>query len=825
MSQENKEKKFKDNGLMMKIAVTSLLTALLMMIEIYEIINDSANLIAIGSLGVFILVSVFSTALLIGRLNELKAKQQEEAFDNVLRSEKASYLLMRKYFDKMEQKMDSINENAGLPYKELVSAQKALAKAQINRNKQNTNALLMSNDRIMQKLSSFQKELANQKNTAGQDVTFNPGELANVTAGLSEQDKAELKESLSERVAESSKDILASQKEILSGIKEMEKSLRSEIAESASRAVSMKSQLKPLDMEDEESLPQIQTESRQEFENSSESDLDNLLMQMGEAGAEEPVLGDIMGEPELSPIMDESGFALDSEPSLDSMLGEPELAPMLDEPGLPSIAGEPELQPIADESGLPSMTGEPELAPMLDEPGLPSMLDEPELASIADEPGLSSLTNEPELASVMGEPVLPPIMGESEALPSIDESGLAPIAGGPELQPGIEEPGLPPIDGEPELSTILEEPAVSPMTGGPELAPMLDEPELPSMSGESELQSMLDEFEVSPVMEESPSMPDEAAISPMADEPVSAQEESGIAPMTGEQELQSMLDEIEVSPMAGGPELAPIMDEPELSSMPGESELASAQENASAAAVGEEAGMPEADSLTTPVMDDSMQPVEEAAPVTAQEPVSAAVATEEEPSLDSIMEEAPLPFIDPAAVAAEGEADALKVYSDDDIVDTLDIGDLEPKNPAKTESDLDAMISKMGVTPKAEKTPSKPVSPLSLAFQPPRPAPKKKAGDEIEQIMKDMDIKDIKDIMEEQVEDLDIDKILEMPMPGSKKDSSDTSQVMSSDEIAALIAKTELLSAPEPKKDEMPDLSDPSYVMSSDEIAALIANM
>ena len=138
MSQENKEKKFKDNGLMMKIAFTSLLTALLMMIEIYEIINDSANLIAIGSLGVFILVSVFSTALLIGRLNELKAKQQEEAFDNVLRSEKASYLLMRKYFDKMEQKMDSINENAGLPYKELVSAQKALAKAQINRNKQNS---------------------------------------------------------------------------------------------------------------------------------------------------------------------------------------------------------------------------------------------------------------------------------------------------------------------------------------------------------------------------------------------------------------------------------------------------------------------------------------------------------------------------------------------------------------------------------------------------------------------------------------------------------------------------------------------------------------
>ena len=89
---------------------------------------------------------------------------------------------------------------------------------------------------------------------------------------------------------------------------------------------------------------------------------------------------------------------------------------------------------------------------------------------------------------------------------------------------------------------------------------------------------------------------------------------------------------------------------------------------------------------------------------------------------------------------------------------------------------------------------------------------------------------DIDDIMETPEEDLDIDKILEVPLTGMKSGQSDAdndNQVMSSDEIAALIANTDLLSDPEPSKknDGLPDLSDPGYVMSSDEIAALIANL
>ena len=167
MSQDNKERTEKKNNHITKISIVSVLAAALFVIEIYEIINDPGNLVAIGALGVFLLGSVLTGVLMIGRLMEKKAQEQQEAFENVFRSEKAAYLLLRKYFDQMEQKMDSIGDNNTLPFKELISAQKALAKAQINRNKQNTNALLISNDRMMQRISKIQNEITKLNAEAG----------------------------------------------------------------------------------------------------------------------------------------------------------------------------------------------------------------------------------------------------------------------------------------------------------------------------------------------------------------------------------------------------------------------------------------------------------------------------------------------------------------------------------------------------------------------------------------------------------------------------------------------------------------------------------
>ncbi len=139
---------------------------------------------------------------------------------------------------------------------------------------------------------------------------------------------------------------------------------------------------------------------------------------------------------------------------------------------------------------------------------------------------------------------------------------------------------------------------------------------------------------------------------------------------------------------------------------------------------------------------------------------------------------------------------------------------------------LAAMIANLGTDnigmepePEAEKE-QKPV--MAETLEPSEPS----SEQELDDILKAMDIDDI---LGESVEDLDIDKILESPASAGGKGGSDDGQVMSSEEIAALIANTDLLSEPEPAKktgvSDLPDLSDPSHVMSSDEIAALLANM
>ncbi len=245
MSQDNKERTEKKNNHITKISIVSVLAAALFVIEIYEIINDPGNLVAIGALGVFLLGSVLTGVLMIGRLMEKKAQEQQEAFENVFRSEKAAYLLLRKYFDQMEQKMDSIGDNNTLPFKELISAQKALAKAQINRNKQNTNALLISNDRMMQRISKIQNEITKLNAEAG--VNSDDQQIF-----LNEQDK--------EVLLGANRDVLNQQKEILNGLKEMEASLKNEILESVNKMTVLKSE-KRLESE----LPNVQQDFSSEL--------------------------------------------------------------------------------------------------------------------------------------------------------------------------------------------------------------------------------------------------------------------------------------------------------------------------------------------------------------------------------------------------------------------------------------------------------------------------------------------------------------------------------------------------------------------------------
>ena len=811
MSQENKEKMRTKNSQMMKITLVSLLAVSLFLIEIYEIINDPANMVVIGSLGVFLLASVCAEMLLIRKQMEENAKGQDEAFDNVYRSEKAAYLLIRKYFDKMEQKMDSLSEPTDLPYKELIAAQKALAKAQINRGKQNTNALLISNDRLMQRINSIQNDVAKLSNNTG----------------LSEQDQAVF--------TEGNRQVLDKQQEILDGLKVLETSLRNEILESADKMASMKSQhmfvpqqqsqiqdhedIQPLDIDEDFALDH-DMKPNASFENSSESDLDKLLMQIdseesfsAELDAAEPSelppeMADLKttDEMDLSSIMPELGAI--EEPELSSVMPEPdavehpelsqampELSPIMPEFG---AVEEPELSPIMPELGA---VEEPELSPIMPEVDaaepseLPPVM--PDLGT-ADEMDLSSMM--PELGSIE-EPELSPAISEIGTIEHPDSSYIKPELGAiDEAVNSLEMPELGSIDEVinslemPDLDTIDEQQLSSAM---PEIDAQKISPVTPELgeTGEQELPPIMpemgtiEEAELSSVMPELDAV--DAETSSAAPE-ISAMDEAGISSSMPE------LGAIEEPDLSS---IVPELDVAELPQMTQEPDLASADNGADNI----EAVMPQ-------------QTISNAKPASSEAELQAMIdrlQTNTQPAA---------PKKKPDQAKSVPEPEKVKPAAEP-----------ETKNDSReiTPDRLAAMIANLGNEPILEEPEtvaeeSEPLEVSSLqpdakSFTEPSSSQAQASveDDELEKLMMAMDI-DMD--LGQSVEDMDIDKILEVPISEEKAQSNN--QVMSSDEIAALIANTELLSDPEPVKNtDLPDLSDPSYVMSSDEIAALIANM
>ena len=810
MSQENKEKMRTKNSQMMKITLVSLLAVSLFLIEIYEIINDPVNMVVIGSLGVFLLASVCAEMLLIRKQMEENAKGQDEAFDNVYRSEKAAYLLIRKYFDKMEQKMDSLSEPTDLPYKELIAAQKALAKAQINRGKQNTNALLISNDRLMQRINSIQNDVAKLSNNTG----------------LSEQDQAVF--------TEGNRQVLDKQQEILDGLKVLETSLRNEILESADKMASMKSQhmfvpqqqsqiqdhedIQPLDIDEDFALDH-DMKPNASFENSSESDLDKLLMQIdseesfsAELDAAEPSelppeMADLKttDEMDLSSIMPELGAI--EEPELSSVMPEPdavehpelsqampELSPIMPELG---AVEEPELSPIMPELGA---VEEPELSPIMPEVDaaepseLPPVM--PDLGT-ADEMDLSSMM--PELGSIE-EPELSPAISEIGTIEHPDSSYIKPELGAiDEAVNSLEMPELGSID---EVINSLEMPDLD----------TIDEQQLSSAMPEMDAQ------EISPVMPE--------------------------LGETGEQELPPIMPEMGTIEEA---ELSSVM--PELDAI--DAEMSSAAPEISAMdEAGISSSMPELGAIEEPDLSSIMPELDVAElPQMTQEP-DLASADNSADNIESVMPQQTISNAKPASSEAELQAmiDRLQTNTQpaapkkkpDQVKSVPELEKVKPEEP-ETKSDsreitpdrLAAMIANLGNEPILEEPEtvaeeSEPLEVSSLqpdakSFTEPSSSQAQASveDDELEKLMMAMDI-DMD--LGQSVEDMDIDKILEVPISEEKAQSNN--QVMSSDEIAALIANTELLSDPEPVKNtDLPDLSDPSYVMSSDEIAALIANM
>ena len=253
----------------MPLAPVFLLGAtVLLLIEMYFIVNLPRVYLVQIILGAAILACtyVFIAALL--KEIHKTGEQVKDEYERMLRGEKASYLMLKKISEQLE----AVDRNTREPGEEIITAQKAIAKVTITRSKENADALMNSNDRVVDNLlqlkesmdAGFEQFAGKQQNMMDDSVKelvlkqqeF-AEELKEITAGLKEI--TEGLQTVKETVAEEKAQTLAAIESRMDELVSQNAALESKIAESTAAAAAQKPEP---DMEPElaESEPVMEAE-------------------------------------------------------------------------------------------------------------------------------------------------------------------------------------------------------------------------------------------------------------------------------------------------------------------------------------------------------------------------------------------------------------------------------------------------------------------------------------------------------------------------------------------------------------------------------------
>ena len=134
--------KNKDSRARMQVIFGVLLFALVLMSELYTMINYPKMFIVLAAIAVVDLLCLYIVINGLMTMQEQKSARNEEQYESVFKSEKASYLMLKKYFEEIEDKLNYLEQASKIPTEEIVNAQKGIAKVIINRSHENTEALM-----------------------------------------------------------------------------------------------------------------------------------------------------------------------------------------------------------------------------------------------------------------------------------------------------------------------------------------------------------------------------------------------------------------------------------------------------------------------------------------------------------------------------------------------------------------------------------------------------------------------------------------------------------------------------------------------------------
>ena len=196
-------KETKRNTERVKIIFSIIILSILFLAELYIMINNPTNYIVLMVITVLFLTMIYILVVSIMQENFHIEVCKNDQYENIFKSEKASYLLLRKNFENIQERLDDIENKSDIPTDEIIAAEKAIAKVSISRSKENTDALMNSNDKLLEKIFDFESILE----TNNEDI-------------LEKQNLI---------VEKSNTEIILKQQEMLAALKEMERSIKNEL--------------------------------------------------------------------------------------------------------------------------------------------------------------------------------------------------------------------------------------------------------------------------------------------------------------------------------------------------------------------------------------------------------------------------------------------------------------------------------------------------------------------------------------------------------------------------------------------------------------------
>ncbi|RDU23562.1 hypothetical protein [Anaerosacchariphilus polymeriproducens] len=137
-----------------KIIFSSIALILTMFYELFYIINYNQHYEPIIIISFIIVILMYILVSTILNEKEIIEREHIKQYEDLFKSEKASFLLIRRNFEKFNEKLDQIDKRVGLPNTEFLEIQKRLTKIILAKNIENTKTLQNEIQNSMKDISS-----------------------------------------------------------------------------------------------------------------------------------------------------------------------------------------------------------------------------------------------------------------------------------------------------------------------------------------------------------------------------------------------------------------------------------------------------------------------------------------------------------------------------------------------------------------------------------------------------------------------------------------------------------------------------------------------